>query len=365
MKPLTRLKTIGLYRLTENTVVGNDMAKCVRIDNEDIKTFFPTDEKPPQNLTAKWLGLLENINDEVPPLNAGKEVIIFRHRDTGEYYWFFVFSTLDESAVHTKGTRYFRFSNDDEAEELNNDNSYSMLIDNIEKIVSLHTAKNDGEETTWDMKIDTKAGLFELFDDKGNNIKFDSATELLGMVFNNDIKLETKIFNLKSSDLINMETKEYVSSTETLDIDASKSITVKTKKHDITDETFTHTSKDQIIKTETLNMDSSKSIKLNTLDIDLTTNILLVKSAKSIKVDSPLQAYNMAKLSMTATDSMTFNAKHFDINNGTENLISVLTDLLNVLDSSVYITSSGTTSDPDGGTKSAFAGIKSRLEAYK
>jgi len=270
MKPLTRLKTIGLYRLTEDTSVGNDTVKCIRIDNEDIKIFFPADEAPPQNLNATWLGLLENIHDEVPPLNAGKEVIIFRHRDTGVYYWFFVFSTLDKSAIHTKGTHYFRFSNDDEAKELTNDNSYSMLFDNIEKLVSLHTAKNDGEETTWDMKIDTKVGLFEIFDDKGNKIGFDSAAELLSMVFNNDIKLKTKSFNLEASDL-----------------------------------------------------------------------------------------------TMTASNSVTLNASHFNINNGTENLLSVLTDLLKVLDESVYITPNGTTSDPNNDTKIAYARIKSRLEAYK
>lgn len=165
-----------------------DSTEDIVIDNEDI---YGNKQKIliPKRVTvvAEWLVLGNSNRISAPNVKKGEEVIIYRYADTDRFYWVTMFNELDlrrkEKVIHYYGnTDLFK-------EELNEENTYWTKIDTINKKVHLHTSDNDGELTTYDIEIDTKAGVLKITDGKNNKIQLDSSTDKLSVNINKDMEI--------------------------------------------------------------------------------------------------------------------------------------------------------------------------------
>jgi len=182
---------------------GNiDDEDVIKITNENI--YLKVDDivlTKRVTVEATWLQL-HNTNRITPPnVKKGEQIEIYRYANTDEFFWCTPYYEKDlrrlEKVIHYYGnTTNFM-------EELNNDNTYWTKIDTINKMVHLHTSDNDGEHTTYDITIDTAAGIMTTLDGKGNYIEFNSSTDTLNVKFNTEVNIEAPTITF-TYDLFNL-----------------------------------------------------------------------------------------------------------------------------------------------------------------
>ena len=208
------IKTKGVENNNENIVVD----KSVRIK-------------------AKWVNL--GSNRVTPPMVCkGETVLLFRYSNTDRFYWIPMYN---EQMIRKNEKATFVFSNrktiTPDGSEL--DKAYFITIDTINKVLHLHTDDSDGELTTYDFNLDTKKGILNIFDGRGNFITLNSANDELTVHTNN-------IINIVGDNTINRQT---------------------TNLNEINDTTVIHTKKN---RTETIG--EHNQINLNTLSIKNSTD---------------------------------------------------------------------------------------------
>ncbi len=180
--------------LKEDTVVSKDIY--------DKTTNIKLNRRV--TVKAKWLALTESNRITSPNVKKGETVLLYRFANTDEFYWVTVHNELDlrrrEKVIHYYGnTGNFK-------EVLNNDNTYWTKIDTYNKLVQMHTSDNDGELTTYDFEIDTKAGKLKIEDGKGNIIELDSDKDKLTISINKDVEVNTENIVLNATTKMDINT---------------------------------------------------------------------------------------------------------------------------------------------------------------
>lgn len=143
-------------------------------------------------LVAKWLPLGVSNRITAPDVCAGETVILLQFADVPEYYWTTLFR---EPALRKVESVLYAISNIAKGiydKAFNKATSYWMYWSTSDKIIQLHTAKNDGELAEYDIIIDTKKGYVHIKDDMGNELKLDSANGRVGFKSTKDILLNTR-----------------------------------------------------------------------------------------------------------------------------------------------------------------------------
>lgn len=154
-------------------------------------------------IRAIWMPFGNSNRSTAPNVKKGEQVQIYRYADTDDFYWDTLYNEFDirrkEKVIHMYG------NTDAFGEMLTLENTYWTKIDTINKLVHIKTCDNDGELTTYEIKIDTKEGILEVFDGKDNIIKLNSAEDKLTATINEDIELNTKriVFNATESFIVN------------------------------------------------------------------------------------------------------------------------------------------------------------------
>lgn len=163
-------------------------------------------------VTAEWLPFSSN-RKTPPDVRRGEKVAIWKFADSDKYWW----SELEYNAKLRKlETVVFMFSNTKkEEEDATKDTTYFLEISTHNKLIQLHTSKNDGEPFTYDIVLNTKEGNFRIADDADNVFYLDSPAKRLLMHNTSgsflDIAEEVitmsavKTINLKAGDGIHME----------------------------------------------------------------------------------------------------------------------------------------------------------------
>lgn len=130
-------------------------------------------------IRAKWLALGQYNRVTPPDVRKGEQVLIFRYSNADMFFW----TTINNYPnLRTKEHVIIAFSNKPEM-DLNDvlDNMYFVTVSTRDKLIHMHTSTNDGEYTTYDFKLDTKEGYFQILDGKKNEIKLDSKTDSLSI----------------------------------------------------------------------------------------------------------------------------------------------------------------------------------------
>lgn len=172
-------------------------------------------------IRAKWLAISSDNRDTAPDLKVGETVRIYRYADTTQFFWEDMFNETNirryEHVVHRYvNTNIF-------GEKVDDTNSYRQIFSTRDKYVEIITTDNDGEETTYSFKIDTKEGTVTLLDGKENSTVLNSrensyqitTNELVGIKTKHtvveseeDVTVTTKITKVVSTDLVETTTEK-------------------------------------------------------------------------------------------------------------------------------------------------------------
>ena len=121
-------------------------------------------------------------NHSVPHITMGEQVLVIHHKGNDTYYW----KELGRDNELRRVEKYRIFVNDqklvvktaDTANKnvgrVNDDNSYYLEFDTINKHILLSTSNSDGETIRYFMKFNTKTNTFALWDTRGNRFELDS-----------------------------------------------------------------------------------------------------------------------------------------------------------------------------------------------
>lgn len=182
--------------------LGEHTGKLTDTEDKDASTlkFDGTKQsiKATKEVTieASWRDPSGSNRITAPDVKAGETVQIYKYGSTDKYYWT---SEFKESDLRRKESVVWGWGNTEEhGEQLDITKMYWMKVDTVAKLLQLFTVDNDGELTTYDIKIDTKNGVLHILDGRKNKIEINSKE--------NNISIEAQsTINLKAGKEINIE----------------------------------------------------------------------------------------------------------------------------------------------------------------
>jgi len=186
----------------ELTVVDNlsssvkdmdDMVNVINVSRTDL-------------ITAKWLPDGDTHLLTPPNVCKGETVRLFRYADTDKYYWQTLYNQLELRKLEKRTIVVSNKTSIDITPEELLKYSYFCTMDSINKIVHLHTSMTDGEYTSFDITIDTKEGMLEITDGKGNSIFLESQDDRITTTTNKEIVNNTvdKTENIHHKHTVNL-----------------------------------------------------------------------------------------------------------------------------------------------------------------
>lgn len=180
-------------------------------------------------IEAKWFPLGNSNRVTSPDVRRGEMVVIYRFADSDKYWW----NTMKNDAMLRRlETVVYAFSNNSKENILNDSTTtYYLEISTHKKLVTFHTAKNDGEPFSYDVQINTKEGYLIITDDDGNEIVLNSTDKRITLKNTNDsyVDINKKEITIHADDYTHITTtkcqvdcKQAIVNSETVDVIANK-----------------------------------------------------------------------------------------------------------------------------------------------
>lgn len=168
---------------------------------------FEVSLKTTASIRALWVPFGDTNRKTAPDVRRGERVAIYRFGDVDEYFWT---TMTHHEKIRRLETVVYAFSNNSK-ENIENDSSstYYFEISTHTKLITFHTAKNDGEFCSYNFQVNTKLGNFTFEDDIGNFIFLDSKEKQIKMrnIDDSFVDINRKIITLQSLDKIIMNTQ--------------------------------------------------------------------------------------------------------------------------------------------------------------
>jgi len=132
---------------------------------------------------------LGHSNASVPHVTVGEQVLVYHYLGSDIFYW----KELGRDNELRRLEKYRIFVADQQKvdkeadtaltnkKRINDDNSYYLEFDTINKHILLSTANSDGETIRYFLKMNTKTNTFSIWDTKGNRFEIDSDEHRLYM----------------------------------------------------------------------------------------------------------------------------------------------------------------------------------------
>lgn len=159
------LQESGLIKEQTKAFVGNKKSTG--------SVNFDTEHESKNYVRAKWVDISGGNRTTAPDVVSNESVLLLKYANVDEYFWC---DFGREPSLRRLEDVLYSFSNvSAPGAEYDKSTSYSIHISTRDKFVHIHTANNDGELTTYDLRIDTKKGLLEIKDGLGNSIEMNSA----------------------------------------------------------------------------------------------------------------------------------------------------------------------------------------------
>jgi hypothetical protein len=205
-------------------------------------------------LTATWFPM--HSNRKTPPdIRRGERVIIWRYKDTDQYYWT---ETGWDDHLRRLETVHLRWSAtaDEKADMEDPSNWYHLSISTHEGLIHLETMRANKEKAKYALQINTKEGIVALADDFGNIWQLESVENIISFQ-NGDGSLwqldKKKIYGYApdlmhciAENKIHFQTKDFLLECQTGNIDASASFKIKTPDFQVESSQNTFTSPSSI-----------------------------------------------------------------------------------------------------------------------
>lgn len=180
--------------------------------------------KSSNSIKAEWLPLGNTNRKTAPDVRRGEKVVIYRFGDTDKFYWV----DYDSSKkLRRLETAVFSFSNNSKEDvEDTSDTTYFFEVSTHNKLIHLHTSKNDGEPYSYDLQINAKDGIVTVQDNEDNYIQLTSKERRIRLE-NRDhsyvdinkkeiylnaverIRMDSKVIELVGTNKITEITKDY------------------------------------------------------------------------------------------------------------------------------------------------------------
>lgn len=264
-------------------------------------------------ITAKYIPFGAP-NGGVPMLHAGEMVLLCRYGGGDHFMWI-----PCSNSIKDRTTEYFLLmasAKPGRGSTAGSGDTYYVKGDSGDKYLRLHTSKANGELAAYDIELNGKDGFLTITDDKDNDIVLKSVPGELDININNKINVKTIETIIDTINLFNVTTKNAF-------INGSVKVGIKSN--------------------GSVSMVGKDSVYCESKDID-------VKGHDKIHL---------------GTNDFRIDCKSFEVDNGENELIDVLCDLLDALLAEVHIDSIGGNTQLDGSSKSDYRNIKSRLESFK
>lgn len=183
-------------------------------EGEEFKGYI--DEYP--SVRCYYLG---RRNATVPHITMGEQVLVYYHRGNQIFYW----KELGRDNYLPRLEKYRLFVNDQQSVKKsadvnlknenrpNDDNTYYLEFDTINKHIILSTSASDGERTRYWLKMNPKDMTFSIWDTDGNRIQIDSKQHRIYLrnreqstvdIHNQDINIWSQNSVTIESDTINL-----------------------------------------------------------------------------------------------------------------------------------------------------------------
>lgn len=148
-------------------------------------------------ITAAWAALGASNQLGAPLVCAGERVMILRYGDTDRFYWV----TYNTEIDLRKRDIYTIFVSSKPGSDPVGfmDKGYFFTMDAVNKVVNLHTSTADGENTGYDLYIDTKEGYVVLTDSNGTGFKLDSPSKTFTINTGNIVNINTQTANINAA----------------------------------------------------------------------------------------------------------------------------------------------------------------------
>lgn len=147
-------------------------------------------------IVATWLQF-GSTRSSPPDVCAGETVLIFHFEGTDNYYWVPLYFEPD---LRKRETALFFYSNKDKPTPGDNEGllekGYYFKVDTNNKLISLHTADNDGENAKYDFELNTKDGEFNIKDSKNNSFVLDSSKGTYNVAIKDKLTLQFKTISI-------------------------------------------------------------------------------------------------------------------------------------------------------------------------
>ncbi|EPU3829036.1 hypothetical protein ACVWU4_001017 [Campylobacter coli] len=186
--------TIDPATVNSNVVNVSDMYGGISSINVD-KT---------RTINCEWLPIGDSNRATPPDVVAGEKVFVYRYADTDMYFWTTTYFEVD---LRKHETVTWLYSNKQEKSDISTatKNVYRFVVDTLHKFVEMFTNNNDGEYTTYSVKVNTKDGIITIVDGKQNTFTLESQKDTLTIDLKNELNIiTTNKVNIKTTD-INIE----------------------------------------------------------------------------------------------------------------------------------------------------------------
>ena len=158
------------------------------------------------SIKATWLPFGQANRLTSPDVRRGEPVNIYQFADTDQYWWE---ERGANPAIRRKETVCYGFNNNATEGVVGGPTTmYWIEISTMNKTVTFHTSKNDGEFTTYDLQFDTAKGIFVLVDGIQNSIVLNSPLHQI-VLTNSDgsfVDINKTKININAPDSLNITT---------------------------------------------------------------------------------------------------------------------------------------------------------------
>ena len=128
-------------------------------------------------LTAEWFG--GEHRRTAPDIRVGEQVLILQYHDEDKFYWI---SMGRNNSLRRLETVLWNWSDvpDLEVDEaVTLENSYWLEVCTRKGLIQLHTSQRNGEKALYSIRINSKEGKLEVYDQTGNIVFIDTVARVI------------------------------------------------------------------------------------------------------------------------------------------------------------------------------------------
>jgi hypothetical protein len=200
---------------------------------ESDGTSFNVEVPTSVTIKAAWLPLGCGNRVTSPDVMRGERVIVYRFANTDSYFW----QEMPKDGIDLRQleTVVFAIKATRKEGKATGTNTYFMEMSSHNKLVHLHTSKDDGEPFAYDIQVDTKNGSVQITDNEGCYISMDSKEQRLEMRNAEDsyVDINKQDLFMGAKENVVIETKNYKLKAVNVDVEATKA-TLTATTNDIT-----------------------------------------------------------------------------------------------------------------------------------